>query len=325
MKQLNLRKFWLFNLLFFFCFTPLSAQSVSRAECFPFENMPADQRKRAEELLLKALDGEALYTIVGHIKPMSSGFQNFQLTVRLPRVEVAEAERTIQQLGAKKAEELTNDEKVRLSQAKQAVERRQSLDKIAEARQIMERWRCGEELYADVQHYGRTFEGKRFFDTVVFSRPRLKQMLTEKTEFFSRWGITANSHPLEVLYAMEYDETGAREGGYGYMFGYPDYAVRFFVESSNEEKFTGRFVERDFRSIPTFARETNAFVYAVPKGQGENEVDRAIRAQSERIFASYKRRRAEYIGEGKRGVVEMLRDWFCTSEKSCTPSKAKID
>jgi hypothetical protein len=325
MKQLNLKKIWLLSLLFLVCFISLKAQSAPRADCFPFEKMPADQRKRAEELLLKALDGEALYTIVGHIKPMSSGFQTFQLTVRIPRTDSSEAEKTVLQLGAKKAEELTNDEKVRLSQAKQAIERQQMLGKIADTRQILENWHCGGELFADVQHYARTYEGKRFFDTVVFSRPRLRQMLTEKRDFFSRWGISSDSHPLEVLYAMEYDETGAREGGYGYMFGYPDYAVRFFVESSNEEKFTGRFVERDFRSIPTFARETNAFVYAVPKGQVENEVDKTLRAQAERIFTSYKRRRAEYIGEGKRGVVEMLRDWFCNSQDGCLPRRAKID
>jgi hypothetical protein len=325
MKQINPRKIWLSSLLLFVCIVPLRAQHAARAECFPFEKMPADQRGRAEELLLKTLDGEGLYTIVGNIKPMSSGFQTFQVTARLPRFEAAEGERIVQQLAAKKPEELTNDEKAKLGQAKQAIERRQTLDKIADARQILERWRCGDELYADVQHYARPFDGRRFFDAVVFSRPRLRQMLTEKAAFFSRWGISANSHPLEVLYAMEYDETGAREGGYGYLFGYPDYAVRFFVESSNEEKFTGHFVERDFRSIPTFARETNAFVYAVPKGQAENEIDKALRARAETIFADYRRRRAQYIGEGKRGVVEMLRDWFCNSPEGCSPSKAKID
>lgn len=325
MKQLNLKKTLLFGFLLFVGLGSLNAQSVSRTECFPFERMPADQRKRAEELLLKTLDGEALYTIVGNIKPMSSGFQNFQLTVRLPRTESKEAASTVQQLSAKKPEELTSDEKARLSQAKQAIERQQTLDKIADARQILEHWRCGGELFADVQHYARTYEGKRYFDTVIVSRPRLRQMLTEKADFFSRWGISPNSHPLEVLYAAEYDESGAREGIYGYLFGYPDYAVRFFVDSSNEEKFSGRFVERDFRSIPTFARETNAFVYAVPKGQMENDVDRALRARAEPVFASYKKRRAEYIGEGKRGVVEMLRDWFCDAQKGCAPSNAKID
>ncbi|MCY7375395.1 MAG: hypothetical protein LH472_05430 [Pyrinomonadaceae bacterium] len=81
----------------------LQAQTSARAECFAFENLPVEQRNRAEELLLKALDSEALYTIVGNIKPMSSGFQNFQIQVQLPRIEFAEAEKISKELVGKKA------------------------------------------------------------------------------------------------------------------------------------------------------------------------------------------------------------------------------
>ncbi|NJM52355.1 MAG: hypothetical protein HC846_02550 [Blastocatellia bacterium] len=56
-----------------------------RTECFPFERLPPEKRKKAEDLLLKALDSEALYTIVGGLKPMSSGFASFQFTIREPR------------------------------------------------------------------------------------------------------------------------------------------------------------------------------------------------------------------------------------------------
>ncbi|MCY7375396.1 MAG: hypothetical protein LH472_05435 [Pyrinomonadaceae bacterium] len=212
-----------------------------------------------------------------------------------------------------------------MNQAKLAVERKQTLDKINETRRIFERWRCGDEIFADVYHFDRVFDGKRFLEAVVFSRPRLRQMLNEKSDFFSRWGITTNSHPLEILYAVDRDETGARFGGYGYLFGYPDTAVQFFVEAAGREEFTGKFVERDFLSIPTVASEKNGFVYAVPKGYAEQEVDKNLRARAERIYTSYKKRRAEYIGEGKKGASAMLRDWFCDSKSVCSPSSAKID
>lgn len=305
------------SLTLFICLSSLQAQSGARNECFSFEKLPPAQRKTAEDMLLKALDGEALYTIVGGLKPMSSGFQTFQMQVSLPRVEIAEAEKTLGELNSKKADDLTSDEKRRLSQSKQAVERKQTLDKIAETRAIFEHWKCGDDVFADVHHYAKAYEGKRFYDTVVFSRSRLREMLTAKADFFSRWGITANSHPLDVLYAVEYNETAARFGGYGYLFGYPDYAVDFFVRASVEEEFSGKFVERSFYSLPTFAGE-HRFVYAVPKNQAENEIDRALRAKAEPIFAEYKRRRAEYIGAGKKGVVEMLRDWFCNSQNQCS-------
>jgi hypothetical protein len=261
--------------------TSAEAQNhTARENCFPFESLSADERKQAEELLLKALDGESLYTIVGGLKPMSSGFGSFQMRVALPRLAQTEAEKIVGELGAKKAEELNDDEKRRLSQAKNALERFQSIEKINQTRKILDKWRCGDELFAEVEHFAREFDGKRFLDAVVFSRPSMKRMLTEKADFFSRWGITADAHPLSVLYAVENEETTARNAGYGYLFGYPDNAVRFFVEAANEEDLTGKFVERSFISIPTFARETNAFVYAVPKNYTEQEVDKNLRAKA---------------------------------------------
>lgn len=303
----------------------LAQTGAVRLHCFPFEKLAPAERREAEELLLKALDGEALYTIVGGVKPMSSGFQSFRLQTSLPRVGQAEAAKEIAELGAKKTEELSDEQKRRLNQAKQAIERGETLEKIEKTRRILDKWRCGDaENFADVQHFARQFEGRRFFDAVVFSRPRLRQMLIEKADFFSRWGVTENSHPLHVLYAVEYEETTARNAGYGYLFGYPDAAVRFFVEAANEEDLTGRFVERDFYSIPTFARETNGFVYAVPKNYAEKEADKNLRARATRILAAYKKRRAEYVGEGKPGVVELLRDWFCQQDK-CSPQTAPLD
>lgn len=52
--------------------------------CFPFEQLPARLQARAEQLLLTALDGEALYTIASDIKPMSSGIEGFYVDVATP-------------------------------------------------------------------------------------------------------------------------------------------------------------------------------------------------------------------------------------------------
>lgn len=325
---MNLTKFRTFFLLSLFSIlglTSVNAQGVSRYECFPFEQLPTDQRKAAEELLLKALDEEALYTMVGGIKPMSSGFRAIQLQTALPRISVAEAEAAVRDLGAKPAADLTAKEKSRLAQSKQTFERKEALEKADQTRVILDHWRCGDELFADLQHFAKQFDGKRFLDALVINRVSLRKTLVEKADFFSRWGITSNSHPLEVVYAVETEATSARFAGYGYLFGYPDHAVRFFVQAADEEVFTGKFVTRDFISIPTVERETNNFVYVVPKGHVENDADKALKAKAARIFAAYKKRRAVYIGEGKKGVVELLRDWFCDSQSNCSPSNAKFN
>lgn len=313
-----------FNLFILLLLVNVNAQSVTPNECFPFEKLSAEQRKKSEELLLKALDSEALYTIIGGLKPMSSSFQPFRVQVDLPRISLEEAQKTISELGTKKEDELSPAEKGKLATAKQAVERKEMFEKVIETKKIFEQWRCGDELYADMHHYAQAYEGKRFFDAVVFSRPSLRKMLTEKSDFFTRIGITPGSHPLEVLFAVEYNQSSQRFAGYGYLFGYPDYAVRFFVQASDEEKFTGKFVERSFLSLPTFGGQ-NRFVYATPKGHVENEADKELKAKAEKIFNEYTRRRNEYIGEGKKGVVAMMRDWFCNSNGQCAISNVKLN
>lgn len=49
-------------------------EDVECTACFPFEALPAELQPEAEKLLLEALDNEALYSILGDLKPMSSGF-----------------------------------------------------------------------------------------------------------------------------------------------------------------------------------------------------------------------------------------------------------
>lgn len=264
---------------------------AERNNCFPFEKLEPQKRRMAEQLLLKALDSEALYTIVGGIKPMSSGFANFSFRIREPRSEEGRRERS------------------------------STLQKIEDTREILALWRCGGELFAEVQHFTREFEGRRSAEAVVFRMSSMRNMLAERSEFFHRWGITPASHPLTVLFAVENAEPAARFAGYGYLFGYPDHAVRFFVEAANEEEFTGKFVERDFYSIRTFVSDTNRFVYAVPKGHKERTEDLELKRRAELVLNDYLSRRGRYIGDGKPGVLELIRDWFCDEKKKCSPSK----
>lgn len=308
----------------------LSASAASsqseRSECFPFERLTAAERPRAEELLLKALDSEALYTIVGGLKPMSSGFASFQTSVREPRgMTPAEADELLNSYKTEDSRKnFSDDEKRRFKTAQEIAKRRDALTRIEETRKFLALWRCGENsFFAEVQHFAKPFEGVRHSEAVVFNATALRAMLAERATFFSRWAITPSSHPLQVLFAVENDDSGSRFGGYGYLFGYPNHAVNFFVTAAGEEEFTGKFVERDFYSVPTFARPTNGFVWAVPKGHVEIEADRAIKAKADRILSQYKVRRAQYIGPGTKGVVNLLRDWLCESNSKC--STASVD
>jgi hypothetical protein len=70
-------------------------QQSDAPACFPFESLPPSLKSRAETLLLKALDSEALYTIAADIKPMSSGIIGLQVDVARPDTAEADALRTI--------------------------------------------------------------------------------------------------------------------------------------------------------------------------------------------------------------------------------------
>jgi hypothetical protein len=238
--------------------TAPAAATVPCRQCFPETELPLELRERAAELLLKALDGEALYTFVGDLKPMSSGFFSLSFPAANPPAE--------------------------------------TLALLDETRQLISAWRCGEAYYAGLHHFAQQFEGKRYVDGLVIRRSRLEDLLVARSGFFA-----------------------------GYLFGYPDHAVDFFVDAARSQEETGQFVKREFRRIPTFRAvdDRSPFVYAVPVGHVRNEADRRIEDQAAAILAAYRERRARYIGPGRPGVFRLMRDWFDDGRGQCSPANAR--
>jgi len=262
--------------------TPLSAEkSVPRSECFPVERLDTKARARAESLLLKMLDGEALFTLVGGLKPMSSGWISHRIKVEEPDMTAAE------------------------------------LDRVA-----ISALRSGDEVFCTLQPFTRIYEGTRYLDGFLYHRDSVRAKVTEKAKFFGYFGLSASSHPVEVTMAFEVDDTSKRNRGYGYLFGYPDHAVDFFVQADDEGRKTKQLVPRDFLHIPTFESPTNRFVYAVPKGHQANEADLDLKKKAEPILAYYRKQREKYVGEGKPGVVALLRDWFDDGKGRCSSATA---
>lgn len=267
-------------------------RGVPRAECFPVEQLPADLRKKAESVLLNALDSEALFTFIGGMKPMSSGFATYRITVGAPDTR-----------------------------------------ELADARRILSTFRCGDAYQAEVLPFHRVSSHKdpatgkeipsRFLEAVLFHRPTVARMVKQYANFFTPYGITPEMDPLGVALVIEHDPTTARNRGLGYLYGYPKHAVDFFVASADAQGETRGIVPRDFIQIPTFKSPTGQFVYAVPKGHQETEEDRTLRDRAGRILAAYRERRARYVGEGKPGVVALLRDWLDDGTGFCDPANAR--
>jgi hypothetical protein len=259
--------------------------AVPRSECLPAGRLPPDLRAKSEEMLLKALDAEALFTLAGGLKPMSSVGGTFTFPV-----------------------DGTDG------------------GQVEERRRLLSVWRCGDGLFADARIFRAITEGKRSVGAEVFYRPALDAVLARHKAFFAPLGLTPGSHPMEVLTAVEWSERGPRWRGQGYLYGYPDYAVDFFVEAGESEARTGQFVPRDPVRVPTFgaAPERSNFVWTVAKGHQENDADRALTSRAARILAAYAERRPRYIGSGKPGAFALLRDWYCGSGSGpCSPDNAR--
>jgi len=262
----------------------LFAAGVAREACFPVEDLPERLRPKAQEIILKMMDSESLFTIVGRIKPIGAGFWRTRFEVEEP-----------------------------------------ALEDVADVREVLTTVRCGDEFFAGLVCHSRTHSGKRYVSAFVAHRPTLRRMLRERSAFWAPFGLTPNSHPLEVMLKTEHMSNYDRCRGFGYIYGYPKYAVDFFVAAARHRVETGESVKRTFVQIPTFARKTGGFVYAAPEDHVENEADRELKLRAEAVLNTYRSLRERYIGEGKPGVVALLRDWFDDGAGLCSSANARTD
>lgn len=208
----------------------------------------ADDRARADALLESMLRAEALYTLAGGIKPLSTGFWDGQVVVGDPKLEELTATRRA----------------LRLFESEYPA------------------------FEAGVMTFATTYEGERHLDAFVAHRESLRAMLARHSGFWAPYGLCVESRAEEVVNVVERMEKLDRFRGYGYLFGYPDEAVDFFVEAARQQEETGKFVERDFRQVPTIESPTGRFTWAVAKGAEVTPGDQRLFDLSARAMAAYR-------------------------------------
>ncbi|GAA5220783.1 hypothetical protein [Membranihabitans marinus] len=138
-------------------------------------------------------------------------------------------------------------------------------------------------------------DSTRAFQINVIRKSRMSQVINDHLDFFSYMGIVPETDPGIVLSTIENHEQILRLRAYGYLFGYPDYAVDFFVEAYYENQKTGEFVERDFFQIPVYSRKTGHFVYAMPKNHIPTATDSTLYQRSTEVLERYKKERPKYL------------------------------
>ncbi len=216
-------------------------------------------------LLQEAADHEALYTLAGGLKPMSSGFWYTSFVVDDPDLR--------------------------------------ELHKVQEMLEVLQ----NEAWYADVQIFDKIHDGERNAHAFVVHRNSLARMIDRHESFWSSWDITPETHPTDIVDIVDRMPRADRWRGYGYLYGYPDDAVDFFVEAgvaAEDGREMGPGKDRQFMQIPTYAAETGRFTYAVPLEHVPTPVDLALAEGAGLILEAYREHRPQM--KDVDDIVEML-------------------
>ena len=211
----------------------------------------AQERDAFRQLLGAALEHEALSTLVGGLKPLSTGFWRGTLDIKHP----------------------DTSEISRVSRA------------LAPLR--------GGEYYADVQVFATAHDGQRHLEAYIVHLASLAAMIDREHRFWSPLGVSPTTHPAEILAVADRLPKADRWRAYGYLFGYPNYAVDFFVEASTRADGNGAQVgpgkDREFYHVPTASAAQGQFTWAVPIGHMERDQDREIRVRAAAVLDAYRR------------------------------------
>jgi hypothetical protein len=129
----------------------------------------------------------------------------------------------------------------------------------------------------------------------VIRKTVLAKKIQQYDSFYTSMGLSAGAHPATILSVTECSEKYNRWRSYGYLFGYPSYAVDFFVQAGATQDSTGKFVERQFFQIPVYASSRGHFTYAIPKGYQPHQSDSSLYLQAQNTLKQYQQMRARHL------------------------------
>ncbi|MEM1055401.1 MAG: hypothetical protein AAGI52_07730 [Bacteroidota bacterium] len=252
--------------------------------CFALSSLPEDDRALADSILAAGLDHEGLFTLAAGLKPMSTLHQE---SLPLARPDSIPA-------GVRDAAPVGFEP---------------AATRLAQLHRVTSALRCGS-VQAVAVPFRRPFEGARTLQIVAVDRQRLSGILARDARFWAALGIAPSADPSLVVSVVEHAQAYERWRGYGYLFGYPEAAVTFFVEAGREQDSTGQFVSREFISAPVHARETGHFTWAVPSGHTRTSADSLRLGAAADLLAAYRERRSAYLrADSTVRAADLLRDW----------------
>ncbi|MFT7482173.1 MAG: hypothetical protein ACI8WW_001107 [Oceanospirillaceae bacterium] len=231
----------------------------------------------ADSVLAYALDHEALYTLADTLKPMSS--------VKFLRYSIA-----------KDSTQKDGDYNIR--------DQDSLIKKIEEYQQVCQDLSQGDWQFI-MMPFARTEKNMRNMEIYVVRKSEFAKKIKQYQPFFGQWGFTPSTDPAVVLAVIEYESKWDRNRAYGYLFGYPAYAVDFFVEAQKIQDIdvSKKNVPRDFFAIPVYVGKQGYFTYATPKAYKPTETDSTLYIAASKTLGNYKNEREKFVeGKGLNGL-----------------------
>ncbi|RNC66161.1 hypothetical protein [Proteiniphilum sp. X52] len=245
------------------------------------------EQQLIDSILQYALDYEAIYTLLGNIKPMSS--------VKLYRFPLA------------------NTDSLKQTSANIVDREKQGtyLDRLYAVQQAVNRLDFPDLKFVLIP-YKSVQDSIRMIQLSVVRMSSLDSLLQAKEEFFGQFGLVPGADPAVVVSTIENADRYERYRGYGYLFGYPDYAVDFFVEAALESSKTKKTLPRKFFQIPVYAREAGSFTYAYPESHTPTiDVDSTVYYRSGKVLEEYKKIRNNYLNtDSSLRAYQLLQDFY---------------
>jgi len=239
-----------------------------------YRGMDVEEQSLVDSILAYALDHEAIYTLQDTLKPMSS-VKFFQLP-------------------------LLSFDKMQLDSGLNVLRKTQKAFSNINSKNwkfVFNPFERSDSIYKNIELY-------------VIRKEQLSTVIARHMEFYAGLGLSSQSSPETILAVTEHAPKYQRWRSYGYLFGYPDHAVDFFVNAGKEQDSTGNFVNRSFFQIPVFASKTGYFTYALPKDYQPGVLDSAIHHRAEIILQEYNRVRKKYLTpSGLKAMKLICREW----------------
>lgn len=295
-----------------------------------FSDIPEAYVKNVNYLLEGILETEAMYTLLSDFKPISTvnvrdGFSIYTMRGLFDEGDgvLVEKERII-------VPRNLNDAKIRSKKVYDSVEFYKPILSALCNEQFHFQFLSVKAKKAPAFVTSEKIEYALMPDILVINKAAVKKLLTEKKDFFNSINISTDSATFEQIlqfftkhnHGNNTISSSDRTRALGYLYGYPDYAVDFFVKRMEifqreweERERKGDTLQlppppqdREFIRIPCYG-EGN-YTYAVPINKGLNKEDIELKMNAEKVLLKYKEYRNDLIArEYLFNAMDFLNTW----------------